>query len=110
MHQHFDGMDCVIAKCPNIIIHCVSVSPSPTDMSMNDRGDTEARFMVVVHIIFRNIQLYQENIPYLKDGGESVDDRSYKLDLFFLDGESAKQYLDVKESETRKIWEQKSQA
>jgi hypothetical protein len=102
-HQHFDGIDCLEAKVPNMLIHYVTHQSSPEQTPVSH----VTAYRTTVQIFFRNVGLFNRLLPHLKSGGFVVEfngKTAYQLDLFFEDGNLARQYLRHKESATIKIW------
>jgi hypothetical protein len=102
-HQHFDGIDCPEAKVPNMLIHYVTHQASLEQTPVSHI----TAYRTTVQIYFRNVELFNRSLPYLKSGGSVVEfngKTAYQLDLFFEDGNLARQYLRHKESATIKIW------
>jgi hypothetical protein len=75
---------------------CLYDGRGPGAFPLNDQSDEISMLLGVLNsnVAYEVLQVLN---PYLKDGGKQVDNSTHQLDLFFLDGEQAKFYLQNKE-------------
>jgi hypothetical protein len=101
IHQHFDGLDSPMLK-PSFLLHYVSHEP---ELQLTPIQNIWAH-KTTVHAFFYDQPLFNTLVPYLKTGSVvTVNDiPAFELALFFKDANKAKEYLDWKENDTRKLW------
>ena len=84
----------------------LEIDSTDTNLSSNTSRITK-RHRTWVHVVFRNDVMCNALARFLKDGCvvvEGSDGLSYEMVLHFEDAAETKDFMDLKEKETRDLW------
>jgi hypothetical protein len=108
LHCYFDGLNAKLAKFPSMKIQyvghdeekvpCPAVGYDPNPLGLPPRQ------RVVVRMIFWDVTVRKYAMAFIRGGGKEINEVIYEIDLYFLDANKAKTFLQWKEAQTEKAW------
>lgn len=91
MKIQYVGHDEEMVPCP-----VIGTDPNPLGLPRRQR--------VTVRIIFWDAIVKKFAMIFIREGGVTIDELTYQIDLYFLDANKAMMFLQWKEAQTEKVW------